>query len=101
MNESQKKKRNFRSTKKWKTFRHKKYVEQKGIDPITKRKLYKGSNLHHRNLNNSDYENIDNEEDFILLNRQTHDCLHWLYRYYKEDPTILDRIEKELNMWHN
>ena len=42
MNDSQKKKRNFRQSKKWRDFRHKKNVEQKGIDPITKKKLCKG-----------------------------------------------------------
>ena len=100
MNESQKKKRNFRSSKKWKLFRHKKNVEQKGLDPITKKKLCKGCNLHHRNLSEDDYENLDNEDDFVMLNKQTHDSLHWLYRYWKKDPEILDRIKAELETWH-
>lgn len=100
MNESQKKKRNFRASKKWKDFRHKKNVEQKGIDPVTKKKLRKGCNLHHRNLKEEDYENITNEEDFVLLNKATHDFLHEIYRYYKDDPTILDRIKEELDKWH-
>lgn len=100
MNENQKKKRNFRSSKKWKLFRHKKNVEQKGLDPITKKKLCKGCNLHHRNLSEDDYENLENENDFVMLNKQTHDSLHWLYRYWKNDPEILDRIEAELKTWH-
>lgn len=100
MNESQKKKRNFRSSKKWKLFRHKKNVEQHGLDPITKKKLCKGCNLHHRNLSEDDYENLDNEDDFVMLNKQTHDSLHWLYRYWKKDPEILDRIKAELETWH-
>ena len=41
MNEAQKKKRNFRASKKWKDFRHQKNVEQKGLDIITKKKLLK------------------------------------------------------------
>ena len=100
MNEAQKKKRNFRGSKKWKDFRHRKNVEQKGIDPITKKRLCKGCNLHHRNLSASEYENLENEEDFVLLNRQTHDSLHWIFRYYEKDPTILDRIKEELDKWH-
>lgn len=100
MNDSQKKKRNFRQSKKWRDFRHKKNVEQKGIDPITKKKLCKGANLHHRNLNTDEYENIENTDDFVMLNHATHECLHWIYRYYKNDPEILTRIKEELDKWH-
>lgn len=100
MNNSQKKKRNFRASKKWKEFRHKINVKQKGIDPITKKKLIKGCNLHHRNLSADEYENIDNEDDFVMLNHATHEALHWIFRYWKNDPEILDRIEAELKTWH-
>lgn len=75
-------------------------VKQKGIDPITKKKLCKGCNLHHRNLSADEYENLENENDFVLLNKQTHDSLHWLYRYWKSDPGILDRIKEELLKWY-
>lgn len=101
MNEAQKKKRNFRQSKKWKDFRHQKNVEQKGIDPITKKKLCKGANLHHRNLNADEYENIENTDDFVMMNHQTHECLHWIYRYYKNDKDILNRIREELEKWHD
>ena len=100
MNESQKKKRNFRQSKRWKDFRHKKNVEQKGYDPITKKKICKGATLHHRNLNENEYDNIDNEEDFVLLNHATHESLHWIFRYYEKDPSIIDRIKEELDKWH-
>ena len=100
MNNSQKKKRNFRASKKWRELRHKMNVKQKGIDPITKKKLIKGCNLHHRNLSADEYENIDNEEDFIMMNHATHEALHWIYRYWKADPEILYRIEAELKAWH-
>lgn len=100
MNNSQKKKRNFRASKKWKEFRHRMNVKQKGIDPITKKKLIKGCNLHHRNLSAGEYENIDNEDDFIMMNHATHEALHWIFRYWKNDPEILDRIEAELRTWH-
>lgn len=100
MNESQRKKRSFRQSQKWKSFRHQKNVEQRGIDPITLRKLQKGANLHHRNLQESEYENLSNEEDFVLLNINTHKFLHWVYTYWKSDPDILVRIENELSKWH-
>lgn len=100
MNATQKKKRNFRQSKEWKDFRHQKNVEQKGIDPITKKKLYKGANLHHRNLSEDEYENLSNSSDFVMLNHQTHECLHWIYRYYEKDPEILIRIKEELDRWH-
>lgn len=100
MNNSQKKKRNFRASKKWRDFRHKINVKQKGIDPITGKKLIKGCNLHHRNLSADEYENLDNDDDFVLLNHATHEALHWVYRYWKDDPDILARIEAELLKWH-
>ena len=58
------------------------------------------ANCHHRNLNAEDYECLDNEDDFVMINSQTHDCLHWLYRYYVNDPNILIRIKEELDRWH-
>lgn len=100
MNESQRKKRNFRASKIWKCFRHQKHVEQNGIDPITLKKLRKGCNLHHRNLSEEDYEDISHPEDFVMLNKATHDFCHEIYRYYKNDPGILDRIKEELDKWH-
>lgn len=100
MNNSQKKKRNFRASKKWKEFRHKIYIKQKGIDPITRKKLIKGCNLHHRNLSEDEYENITDDNDFVMLNKQTHEFCHWLHKYWKNDPDILGRIEEELNKWH-
>ncbi len=100
MNESQKKKRNFRQSKIWKIFRHEKNVEQNGIDPITNKKLTKGANLHHRNLAAEDYTDLTNKKDFVMLNHATHEFLHWLYRYWKTDPDILMRIENELQRWH-
>ena len=86
MNETQKKKRNFRSSKIWKLFRKQKMNEQKGIDPITKKKLCKGFNVHHRHVTadtdeyheqtkdkpktvNEYFALIDNCEDEQAINR--------------------------------
>lgn len=97
MNETQKKKRNFRASKKWKEFRHKKHVEQNGIDPITLKKLLKKANLHHMNLDESKYEDLSHPEQFVFLNSMTHDFVHWIYKYYKDDPCIIDRLVTVLN----
>ena len=102
MNKNQKEKRNFRASKIWKAFRKKIMNKQKGIDPITKHKLYKGWNLHHRHVSadTDEYQDISNEEHYVCLNKQTHEFLHWLYRYWKNDPEIIDRIVKELETWY-
>lgn len=93
MNEIQRKKRNFRATKKWKDFQKKMKVKQKGIDPITNKKLLKGANLHHKDLDENHYEDLSNENNFVYLNKQTHDFVHWLYRYFVKDEEILERIK--------
>ena len=100
MAKNQKDKRNFRASKVWKLFRHEIFVLQHGIDPITKKKLLKGACLHHRNLSADDYECLDNKEDFVMLNKSTHDFLHDIYKYWSKDPDILIRIEEELKKWH-
>ena len=76
--------------------------KQKGIDPITKHKLYKGWNLHHRHVtaDTDEYQDISNEEHYVCFNKQTHEFLHWLYRYWKKDPEILERLEIELESWY-
>ena len=94
MNEAQKKKRNFRSSKVWKAFRHQKNVEQNGLDPITKKKLLKRANLHHMNLDESKYEDLSHPEQYVFLNSMTHDFMHWLFRYYVNDPDIIYRIKQ-------
>lgn len=76
-------------------------VEQRSVDPITKKKLCKGWALHHRCISADEYENLDNEDDFVCLNKMTHMLLHDIYRYWKNDKEILARIEQELEKWHN
>ena len=102
MNKAQKSKRNFRNSKAWKEFRKKIMHEQHGIDPITRSKLAKGCNLHHRHVtaDEDDYKDMSNEEDFVMLNSMTHKMLHFLYTYWKKDPLILDRIEEEFKLWY-
>lgn len=90
------KKAKFRQTKIWKEFRKKIYDKQNGLDIITGKKLYKGWNLHHLDMSTENYDKLD-EENFVALNKQTHDCCHFLFRYYQKDKTILDRLKQVLD----
>ena len=69
----------FRTSKVWKLFRKQKMDEQNGKDPITNRKLYKGSNLHHKILTNDIdvYRDLSVASNFIMINKSTHEALHW------------------------
>ena len=97
LNETQKTKKKFRQTKAWKQLRHDKNVEQKGIDPITLGKLSKTCNLHHLDLDEENYSKIDNKDNFILLNKVTHDMVHWLYKYQSKDKQFIDRLMEVVN----
>ena len=92
MTKSQSRKQKFRQSKVWKELRHQKNVEQAGKDPITKKKLYKMANLHHLDQRAENYENISDTDRFVMVNSQTHDNLHWLYKYWIKDPLIIDRV---------
>lgn len=93
----QKKKRDFRASKKWKDLRHKKNIEQNGKDPITGKRLYSGANLHHLDLDESHYTDLSNEDNFILLNKMTHSFTHWIFPYYKNDREVLTRLKDLLD----
>ena len=75
----QKHKRDFRGTSKWKNWR--KYLKNKQkVDQITGKPLLKGFNCHHLDMRDEWYEDL-HEDKFICLNKQTHEVLHWLFRY--------------------
>lgn len=97
MTEKQRKKANFRKSSKWVKFRHLMNVLQKGIDPITKRKLYAGFNVHHLILDDNKYTDLSKTENFIAVNKKTHENIHWLFDYYKKDPEILTRLKEVLD----
>lgn len=92
---SQKDKTRFRRSSKWKKF--KAYVKRmKRIDCITQYPLRNGWNLHHLNLNESDYEDLSEVSHFEPLNRKTHETVHFLYPYYVKDSGIVKRLEEVL-----
>ena len=86
----------FRQTKEWKEFRKRIFEKQDGKDVITGKKLYKGYNVHHCDMSEANYEKLI-EENFVALNKQTHEVLHFLFRYYQKDNTILDRLKTVLD----
>ena len=94
MNEAQRKKRNFRARKVWKLFKLKKKKECGGIDLITLSKLGKRFELHHEDLREENYEVLN--DNFLPCNNQTHEMIHWLYRYYLNDEKIIDRLKVEM-----
>lgn len=86
----------FRQSKGWKEFRKRMFDKQCGKDAITGKKLYKGYHLHHLDMSAENYDQLI-EENFIAVNKQTHETLHFLFRYYQKDPTILDRLKTVLD----
>jgi hypothetical protein len=89
-------KKAFRESEEWKNFRKEKFEETK-VDYITQRRLQSRANLHHLDLSSENYEDLSHPENFILLNKHTHQMIHMLYTYYKNDPWILDRIKEVLD----
>ena len=92
MTESQKKKKRFRGSKAWKTFRHDIHVMHKGKDPITNKKLLKGSECHHLDMDENNYDKLI-PDHFIPLNKMTHKFIHWAYGYYKDDDKFVERLQ--------
>ena len=99
MTEKQKMKRDFRATKKWKEFR-KELKEKQKVDPITNRPLTKMCNLHHRDLNDKNYTNISNKDNFVCYNQMTHKVVHYLYNVCKREglETTLLNLKRELEV---
>ncbi len=97
---SQSSKTKFRSSAKWKKFRQ--FCKNRDrIDYITQKPLLKGFNLHHLDLDENHYQDLSDETKFICLNKQTHEMIHWLYRYYQKDPSIIQRLEELLQKMYN
>lgn len=82
-------KEEFRKTKEWLDFRDDMKDIQK-TDQLTLKPLRKGWNLHHCDPKN--YEDLDPIK-FECVNKTSHRIIHEIYRYYKRDPEILDRLK--------
>lgn len=86
----------FRQTKEWREFRKRIFDKQDGKDVITGKKLYKGFNCHHLDMSAENYDQLI-EENFVAVNKTTHETIHALFRYYQKDPTVLDRLKEVLD----
>lgn len=80
MNANQKAKRKVRNSKQWTKFRKEMYTKCHKKDEITGKPLRKGWQLHHLDMSVEDYDDLDPSK-FICVNRQTHEMIHWLFRY--------------------
>lgn len=97
LSKNQKMKRDFRASKPWKEFR-KDLKEKQKIDPLSKRKLTKMTNCHHRDLDENNYTDLSNEEHFVMLNNYSHKTIHYLYNIAKVRglKSLMANLEEEL-----
>lgn len=91
MNDNESKKKKFRQTKLWKSFRNVITHKFGHKDPITDKPLRKGYSVHHMDLNPDNYDKLL-EDNFVPLNALSHKFIHWLYPYYIKDKNIIMRI---------
>lgn len=92
-------KNKVRKTPEWKEFREKLIKEQK-VDPITGKRIQKGANLHHRCLDVNQYHILEDDR-FVLLNRQSHEILHFFYgdeRHKKDWRTMVNGLIEQLEL---
>lgn len=90
-----KERQQFRKSDDWKKFKAKCRLHT-SVDFITKETLQRGWNLHHLDLNTHRYDHIEDMKRFMPLNKTTHETIHILYKWYKKDPRVLDRIRQVL-----
>ena len=83
-----KEKAKFRATSVWKKFRELLKKERK-VDFITKKPLREGFQVHHCDLNENHYKDL-NPLNFITVNRNSHKIIHEIYRY--DWKMILDNL---------
>lgn len=87
----------FRKTDAWHKWKAKCRLHT-SKDFITKEPLCRNWNLHHLDLNVQRYGNITDMKRFMPLNPKTHEVLHEIFKWYKKDHKVLDRIKKTLDL---
>ena len=80
----------FRKTDAWHKWKAKCRLHT-SKDFITKDPLCRNWNLHHLDLNVQRYDNISDMKRFMPL-------IHELFKWYKKDHKVLDRIKKTLDL---
>ena len=81
----------------WKRWRYHLVDHYSNKDSLTLKPLRKGFNVHHLDMRDENYQ-VLKEERFRPLNSDSHDCVHFLFRYYKKDPFIIDRLREILDL---
>lgn len=66
----------FRKSMAWREFREIKYKEQDGKDYITGEPLKDDFNVHHLCMINNKYTDLSNHDNFVALNKKTHEAIH-------------------------
>ena len=87
----------FRKTDAWHKWKAKCRLHT-SKDYITKEPLCRNWNLHHLDLNVQRYDNITDMNRFMPLNPKTHEIIHELFKWYKKDHKVIDRIKKTLDL---
>lgn len=72
----------FRRSAKWLKFR-KQLKKQQRTDPITGSALSVTANCHHLCLAPEKYEDISDPSNFVMLNKTSHDTVHFLYNAHQ------------------
>lgn len=76
-NKIQSLKTKFRNSGRWTKFRRRLKARQV-YDPVTGAELGPNYTVHHLDMDADNYENLDNEENFVCLNESTHSVVHFL-----------------------
>ena len=99
MNKAERKK--FRQSSTWKIFRAKLKKKWFGLDVVTGLPLTRDWNLHHINMSHKQYDDLSDENMFMPLNKDTHECVHYLYGIYKKDKSVLLRLQALLDKMYD
>lgn len=87
----------IRDTAEWKKLRIRIADRQMNKDFITGKPLRKGWQVHHLDMSFENYGNFNDDSHFIGINRSTHEVVHTLYRYYRNDKNYIVRIVQVLD----
>lgn len=94
---TQKDKHKIRNSADFKKLKQRLVQKYGNIDFITGQELVEGKmTCHHMDLDPDEYMNYTNEDNFMLLNENTHRLLHQLYNFYEKDQAILKKFERPL-----
>ncbi len=90
----------FRKSAKWKAFRQKCRLHT-SRDYITKQSLMRDWNLHHLDLDVTRYDQLDDMNKFMPLNKKTHEVVHEVFKWYKRDKRSIVRLKETIErMYH-